>query len=255
MKTSIKGLLALALCLNLTPAFAQPGGGMGGPGRGTPQISAAMAKLFGDHQAFSASLDIEAKMGQGEAFKAPGKIAFDNLKSRFEMNLSEAKGGGMPPQMAAQMKSMGMDSMVIISRPDEKTTYMVYPGLKSYALMPDQAGKAADPSAFQVEITKLGEETVEGHPCVKNKATVTDDQGKKHESTIWNATDLKNFPVKIQTVQQGADTTLVFKNVKLSKPEASQFDPPAGFTKYENIMALMQNEVMKRMQQQGGMGE
>jgi len=39
-----------------------------------------------------------------------------------------------------------------------------------------------------------------GRPsCVKNKVIVTDDKGDKHESTVWNATDLKNFPVKIET--------------------------------------------------------
>ena len=34
------------------------------------------------------------------------------------------------------MKSMGMDTMISISRPDLKLMYLVYPGLNSYAEMP-----------------------------------------------------------------------------------------------------------------------
>ena len=54
---------------------------------------------------------------------------------------------------------------------------------------------------YKVETTEIGKETLDGHPCVKNKYVVTDNEGVKHESTVWNATDLKNFPVKIQTTE------------------------------------------------------
>jgi hypothetical protein len=81
---------------------------------------------------------------------------------------------------------------------------------------------------------------------------VTDKEGTKHESTVWNATDLKKFPVEIQTTESGGDVTMLFKNVSLTKPAASLFDPPADFKKYDNIQQLMQQEMMKRMG--GGMG-
>ena len=49
---------------------------------------------------------------------------------------------------------------------------------------------------------------------------------------------MKKFPVKIQTPEQGDDVTMLFKNVSLTKPAASLFDPPAGFKKYDNIAAV-----------------
>jgi hypothetical protein len=98
-----------------------------------------------------------------------------------------------------------------------------------------------------MESTELGKESVDGHACVKNKVTVTDKAGKAHESTVWNATDLKNFPVKITTSEAGAATTMLFKAVKLEKPDPAQFEPPAGFKKYDSLMALMQQEMMSRM--------
>jgi hypothetical protein len=257
MKTQIKGLLTVVVGLHLASAFAQPGrpGGMGGPRNGA-QISAAMAKLFGENQAFSASVENEVQMSKGNTMTLPGKMAFDAGKARFDMNMSEAKGNAMPPQMVAQMKSMGMDSMITISLPDKKLTYLIYPGLKAYTEMPTSdagAGKAG--TEMKLETTELGKETMDGHPCVKNKAVVTDDQGKTHESTVWNATDLKNFPVKIETTEQGTAITMLFKDVKLTKPEASLFDPPTDYKKYTNMMEMMQQEMMKRMGEgaQGGM--
>jgi hypothetical protein len=80
---------------------------------------------------------------------------------------------------------------------------------------------------------------------------VTDNQGKKYESLVWNATDMKNFPVKIETTDQGHTTTMLFKDVKFSKPDAALFQPPADFKKYDDQMSLMM-EGMKGMKH--GMG-
>ena len=146
------------------------------------------------------------------------------------------------------MKQMGMDKMVMISRPDKKIAYMVYPELEAYAEMTIQNPEAAAPATnFKLETTELGKETVDGHPCVKNKAVVTDDKGNKHESIVWNATDLKNFPIKIETTEQGHKATMLFKDVKLAKPDAGLFDPPAGYKHYDNLQQMMQQEMMKRM--------
>jgi hypothetical protein len=147
-----------------------------------------------------------------------------------------------------------MDKIVMISRPDKKITYMVYPNLEAYTEIAMQNPEAATPATdFKLETAELGKETVDGHPCVKNKAVVSDSKGNKHESTVWNATDLKNFPVKIETAGQGQKATMSFKDVKLAKPEASLFDPPASYKHYDNPMQLMQQEMMKRMGG-GGMG-
>ncbi len=142
------------------------------------------------------------------------------------MDMAQIKGGNLPPNAAEHMKQMGMDKMVMISRPDKKIAYMVYPNLEAYTEIVMQNPEAATPASdFKLETTELGKETVDGHPCVKNKAVVSDSKGNKHESTVWNATDLKNFPVKIETAEQGQKATMLFKDVKLAKQEASLFDP------------------------------
>jgi hypothetical protein len=233
-------LLFISTIVLACSVHAQPGRTSG------PKLDAVIAKLFGDNKAFSA--DTEFSISGQQEMTMPGKIAFDSGKSRFEMNLSEAKGTHMPPNMAERMKAMGMDQTVVIARPDLKLTYLVYPGLTAYAEAPLQDPDATKPdSAFKIETTELGKETLDGHPCVKNKVVITDDKGKAHESTVWNASDLKKFPIKIEMTEDGRATTMLFKNIKTAKPEAALFDPPSSYKKYENQQTLMQQEMMKRM--------
>ncbi len=212
-----------------------------------------MKKIFGEHTAFSANLEMQRKgESSSDTMTMPGKMAALDGKSRFEMDMTQVKGGRMPPEAAAQMKQMGMGSMIAISRPDKKLIYMVYPDLQAYAENPLRDSDADKPdSDFKAEVTELGKETVDGHPCVKNKVIVTDKEEKKHEFTVWNATDLKKFPVKVESVEHGNTSVMLFKDVKFAKPEASLFEPPSDFKRYENMAAMMQAEMMKRM---GGAG-
>jgi hypothetical protein len=250
MKKYIHVLTAAVLSLILTPAQAQPGmrGGMGGPPSG-PRFGGDMAKIFGENSAYSANLEMHTGGGAaGAEVTMPGKLAYLEGKTRFEMDMTEMKGGNMPPQAAAQMKQMGMDKIITISRPDKNITCLIYPGLQAYVEMPIPDPDAAKPASdFKSEATELGKETVDGHACVKNKIIVTDKAGKSHESTVWNATDLKNFPVKIETSEGGTTATMLFKDVKFDRPDAAQFEAPAGFKKYDSMMTMMQQEMMKRM--------
>ena len=256
MKIQHPIILATMLAFSVLASHAQPGprgGGMGGPPPG-PSMSGSLKKVFGEHTAFSANLEMQYNKGtsSSDAMTMPGKMAALDGKSRFEMDMTQMKGGQMSPASAAQMKQMGMGSMITISRPDKKLNYMVYPDLQAYAenAMRDPDADKPD-SDFKVEVTELGKETVDGHPCVKNKVIVTDKEEKKHEFTVWNATDLKKFPVKLETVERANTVVMLFKDVKLAKPEASLFEPPSDFKRYESMGAMMQQEMMKRM---GGAG-
>jgi hypothetical protein len=238
----MKKLTLVLIALIATVAgsvHAQPGRMSG------PSFSGAMAKLFGGNTTFTADIEIQMHLSAQQTRTMPGKISFDSGKSRVEMDMSSAAGG--QPGIAEHMKAMGMDKTVIISRPDTKLVYTVFPGLTAYIENPIQDPDASKPdSAFKMESTELGRETVDGHVCVKNKVVVTDDQGKTHESTVWNAIDLKKFPVKMEITQQERTTTIFYKNVKTAKPDAALFDAPADYKKYDNQQSLMQ-EVMQRM--------
>jgi hypothetical protein len=238
-------LATIISSLGLAPAFAQLGPQGGGLG---PNLGGSMGRLFGTNQAFAAAIEFQTAGPQGGDITMPGKVSFDGGKSRFEMNMSEVKGSEMSPAVAQQMKAMGMDSTIFISRPDLKAAYVIYPGLNSYTVMAlQEPSSSAGTNDYKVETAELGKETVDGHDCTKDKVIVTDKDGNKSEYTVWNATDLKNFPLKIVTTNATHPATITFKNVSFTKPAGSLFDAPSGYTKYEDAQTMLQTEMMKKL--------
>jgi hypothetical protein len=245
MKSHLKSIIMIA-ALAASSALAQMG-----PfgGAGNIAMNPTMAKLFGNNTAASAKAQVTINdSAHGQNMEMAMNMSMLDGKARMEMDMSQIKGGRMPPNAAAQMKKMGMDKMVIVSLPEKKLSLMMYPSLHAYAEMstenaqvPNQADKNT-----KIDKTSLGKETIDGHDCEKFKVLITTDQGAHHEATVWSATDLKDFPVQVQMAESGNDITIKFRDVKLEKPDASLFDAPSDFTKYESPQALMQGEMMKK---------
>jgi hypothetical protein len=255
MKSFTSFLLVLLSMAAMSPAQAQNrprgnggDGGLGGMAPLAPQFSTTLTKLFGDHKAFSGVKDVAMGRGTGgDSFATPCKLAFLDGKFRMEIDLTQAKGSQIPAGMTGQLKAMGMGEMTIISQEAKGVSYLVYPGLQSYAEISTADGKPVEADKVKVTITELGKETMNGHPCVKNKVVVIDQIGKTNEAIVWNATDLKKFPVHIETTDANSTVKMDFKDVKFDKPDAKLFEPPAGFARYENLQTMMQEALMKRL--------
>ena len=227
-------------------------GSLGANATPDPSFDATFARLLGEHQGFSAEMEFAVlDADRKPASMVPGQLSFLDGKSRFELDLSRVKGFGMASDMAAQLKAAGMAELVMIRRPDRSLKYTVYVGLASYTeeklATEAKETKAMTKAATKKEVTKLGEETVAGHPCVKNKVVVIDDKDQRSEATLWNAIDLKGFPVRMEMVEDGKTTTRTFKNLKLSKPDSALFEPPADMTRYESLVAMLQGVMTKAM--------
>ena len=211
-----------------------------------PGIDAAMAKLFGDNPSFMATMEIHSQLPSGNEMIMPGKIAYLDGKSRFDMDMADTRGLKLPPKALSQMKQMGMNRMASITIPSRNVTYVIYPDIRAYVEAPATPGKSTDPADYRSEVTNLGTERTGGHKCVKNRVVVTGPDGIHHESVVWDAVDLNQFPLKIESAApHGATAVLVFKDVKLQRPEADQFEVPADFTKYNDEMGLMMSRMKK----------
>lgn len=209
-----------------------------GPG---PEMSVLMKSHAGTADT---ETTIQPKKGKSQTIK--GSYAALDGKIRMEMDMGQMEG--IDAKSAESMKQMGMDRMVTIVLPEKKTTLLVYPGMQAYCEMPHDAGKEGKAEgAPKIDRKELGKETLDGHPCVKTAVTVTPAGGKPVEMTVWEATDLKNFPIQTQMVQDGTTVTHRFKNVKAGKPAASLFDPPAGYTKHDSVQSMMMGAAMKQM--------
>jgi hypothetical protein len=70
------------------------------------------------------------------------------------------------------------------------------------------------------------------------------EKGSSLEATTWNASDLKDFPIQIQTEEKGNTTLMRFRQVQLAKPEAKDFELPTGYKEYQDQQQLI-NGVIK----------
>lgn len=244
----LRPLLALTSALILsvaTSAHAQFGGSRGGGSM--PGGNPALAKVFGKNTAFSAKADLKMTDATGkETMSGEIKYAFLEGSTYWGMDMSQMKSAQIPPQAAASMKQMGMAEMVMVNKAGSKTALLIYPGMNAFAETPVPAEAAADSKA-EIKTEAMGEETVNGHKCKKNKVTITEN-GRTQTLFTWNATDLKDFPVRVEAPDaSNGKVQMDYKDIKLEKPDAKLFEAPAGFTRYENVQALLQGEMMKRM--------
>ena len=237
--------VALLLGLSASASLAQLPGGASAPGTDF----ATLSKLFGEHKAFTAKSDVRVydKTNKETTSVVMLFVCLDS-KSRVEIDISQMKSKDLPPGAVAAVKQMGMDRLITIVRPEKKARYLIFPGLQSYVNTPltaeETASFAKDP---KIEKTAIGKETLDGHACVKNKVITTDGKGAKTEFTVWNATDLKDFPVQIMTKEKDDTVIIRYKEVKLEKPDAKQFDVASNYKEYTDFLALTQAATMKMM--------
>ncbi|MDB6122469.1 MAG: hypothetical protein JWQ71_1462 [Pedosphaera sp.] len=236
-KLALLPALFAVLALTSSPASAQMTGGS--PAKG---MDAAMMKLFGSNNSFASKAEIRILDKSGRPTSViPMNFTLLEGKTRMDIDLTQIKSSDMPPNAIPMLKQIGMDKMTQIKRPDKAVDLSIYPGLKAYVEAPSSKEEIADAAKnYKMDKSKLGKETIDGHPCEKNKVVLTDDKGQKTEATTWNATDLKDFPVQIQMVADGENLLMKFSDIKLSKPSANQFEVPTGMAKYTNQAQLMQ---------------
>ena len=238
-------LLVTTLILGFRqPVSAQPAG----PGGGGPGMNASLMKLFGDHKEFSARTLVSMLRGNETNLTLQADFHMLDKAFRMDVDLGSMAGAQMSEQAASQMKQMGMDKMQTIARQDKKLMYLIYPGLKAYAEMPipESELEAAEKDS-KIEKKEEGKETIDGHPCVKSRATITDASGKVTEAVVWAASDMKDFPLQIETDVQGNTVRMTYRDVKFGKPDAKLFEPPTGYTRHESIQSLMQVAMQRMM--------
>jgi hypothetical protein len=232
------GLFLLACCATVQ---AQVTAGV------SPGLNAALVRLFSGVSGFTAQLEIRMLDAKGvETLNAPMRFSFLEGKMRGELDVAKLKSQDLPPLTATAASTVGLDHVVTLVRPDKQETYLLYPSAQACVVTPiDAADVAALKQPAKLTRTPLGRETVDGHPCIKSRVVITEGSGRKYEATVWGATDLKDFPVKVQTVD-GTDVVIMhFQQVRFERPDGKQFDLPAGTAKYDDASQLTRGVLKK----------
>jgi len=211
-----------------------------------PFLAAALSEVFSDSRAFSAQAILQLPGDQPNQ-GIPLGFATLNGKLRWYLNLDQASSSRLDPALSAWLREASLNQVLFILRP-ETNALVAVPGLKQWfefapPKSPEIQAKAQEKVGF-LQKTEVGRETVDGHPCVKYRLDLPKERGAGEQAFVWQATDLKNLPIKFQTALNGETFTLLFRQIKDTPPDAKHFEPPAGYAKVSGPEALLQNALL-----------
>lgn len=221
-------------------------------GPGATGVSASLIRLFGTNNAFTAQAEVQVlDKNNKERVGTPMTFTLLGTKIRVEVDMTRMRNRDQPNAIA-QVKPLGLDHVISIIHPEQRTTLIAFPKLRSFVKldMPPTESEAFL-QRTKIERSVVGKEKMEGHSCVKQRVVLTDDSGKKSEATVWTATDLRDFPVCVATRENEGTVVIRFRQIQFTQAEASKFAAPAGFGEFADIQALMGGPVVKFMRDNG----
>ncbi len=122
------------------------------------------------------------------------------------------------------------DSAIIIIRLDEDIAWTLIPSEKLYMEMPIDL-KDVNPLMREGDAVKrerIGTETIDGHPTVKEKVTLKEPDGNTSTAYFWQATDI-GWPIQARAVDGSWRYT--FRDVRQGRQDPSLFEVPEGYQK------------------------
>ncbi len=105
------------------------------------------------------------------------------------------------------------------------------------------------PRAQLVSVQSTGKapanDKIDGHPCTQEQLTVTLSDGSTSQISVWRATDLRSFPVRIRADSGNPRFLIDLTEIRFQEPSMALFDIPADFTKYDSPKAMF-DELFRR---------
>jgi hypothetical protein len=210
-------------------------------------VGDALRAVFGTNRVFTATGRAQVSLpgpGGTMVLAVTNAMSGDNL--RFDLRPLNVPGGG-DMDIAALLGGLGMDQFTLLGLADGKGSYVVYPGLKAYAPVEPAAGASAL-AAPKIARTSLGQEIVAGRKCEKQQVTITTPGSAPQSLTVWNAPELRGFPMQIEMAAQGATVRITYGDVRFAAPPAAAFAVPAGYERHGSVEEMMQAMIQQAMQ-------
>jgi hypothetical protein len=188
--------------------------------------AAAYAQKVADFTADQVTLDAAGKpLRQSKVYFSAGKMRMDDVMPQSGVNL------------------------IMIYRSDLKKNFMLNTEKKTYweREMDENELSGAITSMAAVKNRKekpLGEETVNGYPCVKKEIEAEIEvMGIKNtsRSVVWQS---PKFDLPLRTRSDSGPITEL-RNIQEQKPTAALFEVPAGYNKVAGMMELLGDERAK----------
>ena len=136
------------------------------------------------------------------------------------------------PTKERREMSQGGASMIMITRLDKKVIWTLMPEEKMYMEMTMKSSSdKTDLSAYKIEQTPLGQETLDGQSMNKSKIIMTHSSGSKMGGFMWTTREGILAKIDAIAVDKGSKDRfkMVQTNIKVEKQPADLFEIPKGF--------------------------
>lgn len=144
------------------------------------------------------------------------------------------------PTMERREMSEGGQQMIAITRHDKKIVWSLMPEEKMYMEMPigqsdTKKEEKTDLSAYKIEQTPMGQETVNGVVLNKGKMIMTGKDGSKMGGFMWTTKEGIIAKMDALSVEKGKKDRfkLEMTNLKIGKQPADLFEIPKGYEKMD----------------------
>ena len=149
---------------------------------------------------------------------------------------SNAKIFFTPQKQRMEFKEADSDGKsIIITRLDKEVVWMLITSEEMYAEMSLENEKknqlVQDPDNI-IKKERIGKDTVDGHPAIKEKITFRQGNGKKASIYSWTATDL-GWPIKVEALDGSWSYT--YKDIKKGTQDPELFEVPRGYQRVSGL--------------------
>jgi hypothetical protein len=157
------------------------------------------------------------------SMQGSGELSMKVYKSGDKMRQDLPQMGGMP----------GSGQGYMLTMLSSRTVFAVMSGMCMQLSSQESPGRPDNrPNPFSytgsVQRKDIGTEVVDGHPTKITQVTVASGTDYTQTLKVWLATDLHEFPLRVEIPTSQGTARISYKDVSLSSPAASLFEQPTN---------------------------
>jgi len=206
-----------------------------------PKMKAVFSKLVPDIPDFSAKATVGMFDPTNKLLaKMPMDFTLTADRMRQEIDVMNMP---FPQEVRDAMQKSHLDKIDIITQTDAKKVFIVFPGIQAYqeypisdAVLDEMTTRA---NAVNIQKKEFGQRTIDNHPCTAFKLTVTETNKPPEYAILACASDLQNFPIRLDIYTKTSTTRFIFEDVQLNKPDAALFEVPPNYTAFVNTADIL----------------
>jgi hypothetical protein len=213
-----------------------------------PTISMVLVRALEKCPSFVAKVEVTVS---GKTEPAPsaasGTVEYQGGNIRWEVKLADVKSPQLTQNAKAAVKQINGDRFLVLTRPDQRATYLVLSG----------AGACLQQPLPPLKLTRTKDsaqtETVDNRTCAKERWVTGGAGGAPNSVVTWKAKELKGVPVQTQLADSDQLIQVRFKDIRLARIPEERLRLPEGLSQYDNFEDLVQSVLVDKIKRRIGL--